>query len=54
VKKLENYLKLNDKYPREGGALLERGDYVQASENFWGAAAEGPNRTPTALTIGLT
>lgn len=40
MKKVENYLKLNDKYLKEGDALLEKGDYVQASEKFWGAAAE--------------
>jgi len=32
--------KLNDKYLKEGDALLKKGDYVQASEKFWGAAAE--------------
>ena len=36
----EDYLELNDKYFREAEALLEKGDYVQASEKFWGAAAE--------------
>ena len=40
MEKVENYLKLNDKYLREGDALLKKGDYVQASEKFWGAAAE--------------
>ena len=40
MKKVENYLKLNDKYLKEGDALLEKGDYVQTSEKFWGAAAE--------------
>jgi uncharacterized protein (UPF0332 family) len=40
MEKVENYLKLNNKYLREGDALLEKGDYVQASEKFWGAAAE--------------
>ena len=30
---------LNDKYLREAKALMEEGDYVQASEKFWGAAA---------------
>jgi len=38
--KAEDYLELNDKYLREAEALLEKGDYVQASEKFWGAAAE--------------
>jgi len=54
VKKVGSYLKSNDKCLKEGDALLEKGDYVQASEKFGGAAAEGPNRTPTALTIGFT
>ena len=40
MEKVEDYLKLNDKYLKEGDALLEKGDYVQASEKFWGAAAE--------------
>ena len=40
MEKVENYLKLNDKYLREGDALLKKGDYVQASEKFWGAVAE--------------
>lgn len=39
-KGVKNYLKLNDKYLKEGDALLEKADYVQASEKFWGAAAE--------------
>jgi len=37
---LDNYLKLNGKYLEEAQALLSKGDYVQASEKFWGAAAE--------------
>jgi len=36
----QDYLGLNDKYLKEAEALLEEGDYVQASEKFWGAAAE--------------
>jgi len=36
----QDYLWLNDKYLKEAGALMEEGDYVQASEKFWGAAAE--------------
>ena len=40
MRKAEDYLELNDKYLREAEALLEKGDYVQASEKFWGAAAE--------------
>jgi len=38
--KAKDYLELNDKYLREAEALLEKGDYVQASEKFWGATAE--------------
>lgn len=36
----EHYLKLNHKYLSEGESLLRGGDFVQASEKFWGAAAE--------------
>jgi len=36
----QDYLRLNDKYLKEAEALIEEGDYVQASEKFWGAAAE--------------
>jgi len=35
----ENYLRLNDKYLEEAEALMEKGDFVQASEKFWGVAA---------------
>jgi hypothetical protein len=38
--KAQDYLWLNDKYLKEAEALMEEGDYVQASEKFWGAAAE--------------
>lgn len=34
------YERLNGKYLREGQQLLAKGDYAQASEKFWGAAAE--------------
>lgn len=34
------YVRLNGKYLREGEELLAKGDYAQASEKFWGAAAE--------------
>ena len=40
MEKVNNYLKLNGKYLKEGNALLGKGDYVQASEKFWGATAE--------------
>ncbi len=33
------YSKLSDKYLEDAEALLREGDYVQASEKFWGAAA---------------
>lgn len=38
--KLSKYRRLNGKYLREGEKLLKRQDYLQASEKFWGAAAE--------------
>ena len=34
------YERLNGKYLAEGEQLLAKGDYAQASEKFWGAAAE--------------
>ena len=37
---VEEYLRLNGKYLREAEELLARGDYIQASEKLWGAAAE--------------
>ena len=37
--KAANYLALNHKYIRDAEALIEKGDFVQASEKFWGAAA---------------
>lgn len=37
--KAEKYATLNHKYLKEATALLEKGDYVQASEKLWGAAA---------------
>jgi HEPN domain-containing protein len=40
MEKTENYLNLNNKYLKEAEALIRKGDYVQASEKFWGAAAE--------------
>jgi len=39
MEKVNNYLKLNDKYIKEGDALLEKADYVQASEKFGRSAA---------------
>ena len=40
MEKIDNYVGLNSKYLREADALVEQGDWVQASEKFWGAAAE--------------
>ena len=40
MERVEDYLKLNDKYLKEAETLLEKRDYAQASEKFWGAAAE--------------
>ena len=40
TEKVKNYLSLNNKYLKEAEALIDKGDYVQASEKFWGAAAE--------------
>jgi HEPN domain-containing protein len=40
MEKTQNYLKLNNKYLKEAETLINKGDYVQASEKFWGAAAE--------------
>ena len=37
--KAEKYASLNGKYLKDAETLLEKGDYVQASEKFWGAAA---------------
>ena len=34
------YEKLNGKYLKEAEELMRKRDYVQASEKFWGAAAE--------------
>jgi len=40
MENVEDYLRLNGKYFKEAEALMGKGDYVQASEKFWGAAAE--------------
>ena len=40
MEKVNNYVGLNNKYLREADTLVRQGDYVQASEKFWGAAAE--------------
>jgi len=49
---IEDYLRLNGKYLKEAEELLSRGDYVQASEKFWGAAAEIVKAA--AATRGIT
>jgi len=36
----QRYRKLMSKYLEEAEFFLEKGDYVQASEKLWGAAAE--------------
>ncbi len=38
--KLRHYKRLNNKFLKDAEELLEKGDIVQASEKFWGAAAE--------------
>jgi len=38
--RIKRYLRLNGKYLKEAEDLLAKGDYVQASEKFWGAAAQ--------------
>jgi hypothetical protein len=35
-----HYRRLNGKYLKDADELLQKGDYVQASEKLWGAAAE--------------
>jgi len=37
---LERYLELNGKYLQEAEQMIEKGDFVQASEKLWGATAE--------------
>jgi len=37
--KAKDYLKLNHKYLYEAEELVRKGDFVQASEKFWGATA---------------
>lgn len=37
---VEFHLKLSEKFLLEGRELLEKGDYVQASEKYWGAVAQ--------------
>jgi len=41
------YERLNEKYLRDGEDLFSKGDYSQASEKFWGAAAEIPKAFAT-------
>jgi hypothetical protein len=37
--RVELYEKLSEKYIKEADELLAKGDYIQASEKLWGAAA---------------
>ena len=37
--KTQEYFKLNGKYLKEAEGLMGDGDWVQASEKYWGAAA---------------
>ena len=37
---VEDYIRLNCKYLKDATKLLKKGDYVQASEKYWGAFAE--------------
>ncbi len=37
---VEKYRRLNGKYLEDGEKLLQGGDFLQAGEKFWGAAAE--------------
>ena len=49
MRKAQNYLDLNHKYLDEAESLIQKGDYVQASEKFWGAAAEMVKAVAAAL-----
>jgi len=49
MEKVNNYLKLNDKYLKEGNALLEKDDYAQASEKFLGATLVANPSLPVIL-----
>ncbi len=40
VEKVDTYRKLNEKYLVDAANLIEKKDYVQASEKLWGATAE--------------
>lgn len=37
---VKHHLNLNNKYLKEAEKLIEKEDYVQASEKLWGACAE--------------
>ena len=37
--RIQRYRRLNGKYLRDAELLLQKGDYSQASEKFWSAAA---------------
>jgi hypothetical protein len=38
--RVEMHLKLSEKYLKDAGGFLDKGDYVQASEKGWGAASQ--------------
>lgn len=50
---LGRYLELNGKYLKEADELLAKGDYVQASEKLWGAAAEMIKAIAAKRGLGL-
>ncbi|MEM0349995.1 MAG: PaREP1 family protein [Candidatus Caldarchaeum sp.] len=50
---VEDYVRLNGKYLKEAEELLAEGDYVQASEKLWGAAAEMVKAVAAARGIML-
>ena len=45
--------KLNSKYLKDADALLKKGDYVQASEKYWGAFAQIVKAVAAAKGIKL-
>jgi len=50
---VKRYLELNGKYWREAMELLEKGDYIQASEKLWGASAEAVKAVAASRGITL-
>jgi len=51
--KPETYLKLLDGYLREADEMLDRGNFTQASEKLWGAAAEAVKTVAAARGVEL-